>query len=221
MRLLIAEDDLRLAEPLAAALRSSGYMVDIEQDGEAVLYSGDTYDYGAVILDIGLPSLDGMTILKRWRAGGRLMPVLMATARSDWQERVEAIEAGADDYVVKPYRFEEIVARIRALIRRSNGLATSTIPIGDVVLDLRKKTVTREGVPIELTRQEFRLLAYLGQHSGQVVSQLELTNHLYDKDVELESNAVEVVVARVRKRLGHSIIKTRRGLGYVVEGPGG
>jgi two-component system OmpR family response regulator len=220
MRVLVVEDDARLASPLTAALTAAGYRVDSETDGETAWFNGDTYDYGAVVLDLGLPSLDGLTILKRWRQAGRTMPVLIATARSDWQERVEAIESGADDYIVKPYRLEEAVARVRALIRRSAGLANSRVALGPLVLDLRMMSVTRDGEPIELTRQEYRLLAYLAQRRGQVVSQRELTNHLYDRDVELESNAVEVVVARVRKRLGADVIKTRRGLGYFVVGDG-
>lgn len=214
MRILIAEDDFRISGPLAKALEAVGFVVEVESDGEAIWYRGESEDFDAIILDLGLPGLDGMTILRRWRKGGRLSPVLILSARGNWDERVEGIEQGADDYVVKPFQMEEVVARVRALIRRAAGLASPRIEIGDLVLDARAMQITRDGVPIQLTPQEYRLVAFLAHRQGQVVSQLEITEHLYAQDYERDSNAVEVLVGRVRRRLGPDIIRTRRGFGY-------
>jgi len=214
MRVLVAEDDRRIAEALAAALKAAGFVAEIEADGEDVWHRGDTEDFDATILDLGLPTLDGLTILKRWRKAGRTGPVLILTARGHWEERVEGIEAGADDYVVKPFRVEEVVARVRAIVRRSSGFASSRVEVDDLVLDTRAMQVSRDGVPVNLTPQEYRLFAYLAHQRGRVVSQLEITEHLYAQDFERESNSVEVLVGRVRKRLGNDIIKTRRGFGY-------
>lgn len=214
MKILIAEDDKRISSPLSTAFESAGFVVDVESDGETAWYRGDTEDFDAVILDLGLPELDGMTILKRWRKADRRAPVLILSARGEWDERVEGIEQGADDYVVKPFRMEEVVARVRALIRRAGGLATSRIEIGEFVLDTRVMQLSRDGVPLQLTPQEYRLVAFLAHRRGQVVSQLEITEHLYSQDFERESNAVEVLVGRVRRRLGPDIIRTRRGFGY-------
>jgi len=214
MRILVAEDDRRIAEAMAAALKAAGYVPEIETDGEEIWYRGDTEDFDAIILDLGLPTLDGLTILKRWRKAGRTLPVLILTARGHWEERVEGIEAGADDYVVKPFRVEEVVARIRAIVRRSGGFASSRIELDDLILDTRTKQVTRDGVPVTLSPQEYRLFAYLAHQRGRVVSQMEITEHLYAQDFERESNSIEVLVGRVRRRLGSDIIKTRRGFGY-------
>ena len=214
MKILIAEDDKRISSPLKTAFEGAGFVVDVESDGETAWYRGDTEDYDVVILDLGLPKLDGMTILKRWRKADRRAPVLILSARGEWDERVEGIEQGADDYVVKPFRMEEVVARVRALIRRAGGLATSRIEIGEFVLDTRAMQLSRDGVPLQLTPQEYRLVAFLAHRRGQVVSQLEITEHLYSQDFERESNAVEVLVGRVRRRLGPDIIRTRRGFGY-------
>jgi DNA-binding response OmpR family regulator len=216
MRVLVSEDDARIAGALAAALAAAGYAVDTESDGEIVWHRGDTEDFDAIILDLGLPSVDGLTILKRWRKAGRLAPVIILTARGGWEERVEGIEAGADDYVIKPFRMEEVVARVRAVIRRSAGLASSRIEIGDLVLDLRSKQVSRDGVPISLAPQEYRLLSYLAHQRGRVVTQLEITEHLYAQDFERASNSVEVLVGRLRRRLGSDIVQTKRGYGYVL-----
>lgn len=218
MRVLIAEDDQRIAEPLAAALTAAGFVVEHFSDGEDIWHAGATEDYDAIILDLGLPSLDGLTILKRWRREDRTMPVLVLTARGNWNERVEGIEAGADDYVVKPFRVEEVVARIRAILRRSAGLASPQIKIMDMVLDTRVMQVTREGVPIKLTAQEYRLLAYLAHQKGRTVSQIEITEHLYAQDFERDSNSVEVLIARLRRKLGSQIVTTRRGFGYTLGG---
>jgi DNA-binding response OmpR family regulator len=216
MRILVAEDDARIAGALSAALEAAGFVAEVEADGENAWYRGDSETFDAIILDLGLPSLDGLTVLKRWRKAGRNSPVLILTARGQWDERVEGIEAGADDYVVKPFRVEEVVARIRAIVRRAGGNASSRIEIGDLVLDLRAMQISRNGVPISLTPKEYRLVAYLAHQRGRVVSQLEITEHLYAQDFERDSNAVEVLVGRVRRRLGGDIIKTRRGFGYTL-----
>jgi DNA-binding response OmpR family regulator len=216
MRVLIAEDDDRIAETLMTSLRKAGFSVERERDGEVVWFRGDSEVFDVVVLDLGLPQMDGLTILKRWRSAGRLTPVLILTARGQWEERVDGIEAGADDYVVKPFHMQEIVARLRALVRRANGLASSRVTFGKYVLDMRTMEVTADGVPMDLTPQELKLVSYLVHRRGVVVSQLEITEHIYNQDYERESNAVEVLVARVRKRLGADIIKTRRGFGYAL-----
>ena len=217
MRLLLVEDDVRLAEGLVAALTGAGFVVDHETDGEVAWFKGDTENYAAAILDLGLPSMDGLSILRKWRANGQRFPVLILTARGDWHERVEGIDAGADDYLPKPFRMEELLARLRALVRRSAGQASAVLVNGPVVLDTRRMAVAVEGVPIHLSPQEYRLVSYLMQHAGRVVSQLELTEQLYAQDFERESNAVEVLVGRVRRKLGVDLIQTRRGFGYLVE----
>ena len=221
MRILIAEDDQRIAEPLSVALSSAGFVVEVETDGEVAWYRGDTEEFETVILDLGLPTLDGLTILKRWRSANRNSPVLVLTARGRWEEKVEAIEAGADDYVVKPCRVEEVLARVRAIIRRSNGLASSRINFGDYVFDARQMQVSRDGVPIELTPLEFRLLSQLLHSRGRVLSQVELTDHLYSQDSDRDPNSIEQLVGRLRRRLGAGIIETRRGYGYVLPGDDG
>lgn len=216
MRVLIAEDDDRIAEPLAVTLQSAGFLVDIETDGEVAWYRGDTETFDTIILDLGLPTLDGLSILKRWRSADRRAPVLVLTARGRWEEKVEAIESGADDYVVKPFQMEEVVARVRAIVRRANGLASSRISFKEYVLDSRQMLVTKRGVPVELTPLELRLLMHLLHHRGQVVSQIELTDHLYDQASDRDPNSVEQLVARIRKRIGADVIETRRGFGYVI-----
>jgi len=216
MKVLIGEDDDRIAEVLDSALSRSGFEVYRESDGENVWFRADSEDFDAIILDLGLPQMDGLTVLKRWRREGIETPVLILTARGQWEERVEGIEAGADDYVVKPFHALEIVARIRALIRRSKGVSSPRIPFGKYELDMRTMQVTEDGIPMDLTPQEFRLIAYLLHNRGRVVSQLEITEHIYRQDFERDSNAVEVLVARLRKRLGHDVVKTRRGFGYTL-----
>ncbi len=218
MRVLVAEDDERNAATLRSALTTADFVVETEKDGEIAWYRGDSDAFDAIILDLGLPTLDGLTILKRWRKAGRMAPVLILTARGQWEERVEGIEAGADDYVVKPFRVEEVVARVRAIVRRSNGLASSRIPFGDLLLDERLRQVSRDGIPVNLPPQEYRLLSYLVHHRGRAVSQLELTEHLYNQEFERDSNSVEALVSRIRKRLGSEVIKTRRGFGYYIAG---
>ncbi|WIJ24130.1 response regulator transcription factor [Devosia sp. RR2S18] len=216
MRVLVAEDDDRIAETLTNALSRAGFAVERESEGESVWFRGDSEAFDAIILDLGLPQMDGLTILKRWRAAGKTTPVLILTARGQWEERVDGIEAGADDYVVKPFHIMEIVARVRSLVRRASGLASSRVPFGRYMLDTGKMQVFLDGAPIDLTPQEYKLVAYLVHQRGRVVSQLEITEHIYNQDYERDSNAVEVLVGRVRKRLGQEVIRTRRGFGYVL-----
>ena len=217
MRILLAEDDVQLSELVRATLAAAAFVTEIERDGDVVHYRGETEEFDAVLLDLGLPSLDGLTILKRWRKSGRSMPVLILTARNQWEERVEAIEAGADDYLVKPFRMEELIARLRAVLRRSNGFASAPIRFGQFVLDTKLMRLTREGVPVELTPQEYKVLTYLAFHRGEVVSQLRLTEHIYTQRFERNSNSIEVLVGRLRRRIGADVIKTKRGFGYYIE----
>jgi DNA-binding response OmpR family regulator len=218
MRVLIAEDDDKLASMLASTLQAAGFVAERERDGEVIHYRGESEDFDAILLDLGLPTLDGLTILRRWRKAGRVTPILILTARGQWEERVEGIEAGADDYLVKPFHMEELIARLRAIIRRSKGFASTPIKFGSYQLDTRLMQLSRDGVPIDLTPQEYKPLVYLAHHRGQVVSQLELTEHIYNQDYERNSNSIEVLVGRLRRRLGHGVIKTRRGFGYYIEG---
>jgi DNA-binding response OmpR family regulator len=217
MRILLVEDDARLAATVAGALEGAGFVVEGCSDGEDAWFRGDTENWSAVVLDLGLPGIDGLTVLRRWRDNGQRFPVLILTARGEWHERVEGIDAGADDYLPKPFRIEELVARVRALIRRAAGQASSVLRVGHVMLDTRQMRVSIDGAPVHLSRQEYRLLAYLMQHAGRVVSQSELTEQLYAQDFERESNAVEVLVGRVRRKLGRDLIQTCRGFGYIVE----
>ena len=217
MRVLVVEDDPRIARDVIETLTGAGYVVDHESDGEEAWFMGDTEDYGAVILDLGLPGMDGLAILKKWRAGGRAFPVLVLTARGTWSERVEGIDAGADDYLPKPFEMDELLARLRAVIRRSAGHAEPSISFGEVTLDPRQMRVTVAGVPKALSPQEYRLLAFLMLHAGRVVPQQELAEQLHGSHEERESNAVEVLIGRVRRKLGVDIIETRRGFGYVIE----
>ena len=214
MRVLVVEDEARLSRQLARSLRDAGYAVDCAADGERADFLGHTEGYDAVVLDIGLPKVDGLTLLRRWRDAGLSMPVLVLTARGSWHEKVQGIDSGADDYVSKPFRMEEILARLRALIRRASGQVTPQLRCGNVLLDVRAARVTRNGNPVKLTSHEFRVLSYLMHHRGRVVSQSELTEHIYAQDFDRDSNTVEVFVARLRRKLGASFIETVRGLGY-------
>lgn len=216
MRLLIVEDDRNLNRQLAEAFREAEYAVDTAFDGEEGHYLGDTEPYDVVVLDIGLPEIDGITVLEKWRRAGRTMPVLLLTARDRWSDKVAGIDAGADDYVAKPFHMEEILARVRALVRRAAGRASNEMTIGDVVCDTRAGRVTVAGASVKLTSHEYRLLAYLMLHQGRVVSRTELVEHLYDQDFDRDSNTIEVFVGRLRKKLGEGVIETVRGLGYTV-----
>ncbi len=216
MRVLVVEDEALLSERLASALGEAGYAVDCANDGERAEFLGQTEDYDAVVLDLGLPKLDGLSVLRRWREAGRAVPVLVLTARGSWHEKVQGIDEGADDYVSKPFQIEEVLARLRALIRRSKGQTSPELRSGNVALDSRLSKVTRDGVAVKLTSHEFRVLSYLMHHRGRVVSQSELTEHIYAQDFDRDSNTVEVFVARLRRKLGASLIETVRGLGYRV-----
>lgn len=216
MRLLVVEDDKNLNRQLVEAFQEAGYAVDTATDGEEGHFLGDTEPYDAVILDIGLPMMDGITVLEKWRRAGRKMPVLLLTARDRWSDKVAGIDAGADDYVAKPFHMEEVQARIRALVRRAAGLASNEISVGPVTLDTRAGRVTVDGRTVRLTSHEYRLLAYLMMHQGRVVSRTELVEHLYDQDFDRDSNTIEVFVGRLRKKLGVDLIQTIRGLGYTV-----
>ncbi|MFN8828604.1 MAG: response regulator transcription factor [Labrys sp. (in: a-proteobacteria)] len=220
MRLLVVEDDPDLNRQICAALSHAGYAVDSAANGEDGHFLGDTEPYDAVVLDIGLPKMDGITILEQWRKAGRLMPVLILTARDRWSDKVQGFDAGADDYVAKPFHMEELLARLRALIRRTSGHATNELTCGPVLLDARAGRVLVDGNPIRLTSHEYRLLAYLMHHAGKVVSRSELIEHLYDQDFDRDSNTIEVFVGRLRKKLGVDIIQTIRGMGYVLGPPG-
>lgn len=216
MRLLIVEDDRRIADDIAGALGAAGYSTEIATNGEDAWFRGDTEDYDLAVLDIGLPDLDGLTILKRWRANGRHMPVIMLTARGSWAERVEGIDSGADDYLPKPFQFEELIARVRALIRRSAGIGSAVMNIGPMSIDPRAMRVSINGVPQTLTPLEYRLISYLGHHQGRIVPSLELQNQLYGDDFSRDGNALEVLITRLRKKLGPDAVGTRRGFGYYI-----
>jgi two-component system, OmpR family, response regulator len=220
MRILVIEDDHDLNRQLHAAFIDAGYVVDRAHDGEEGHFLGDTEPYDAVVLDIGLPKIDGITVLENWRRSGRNMPVLILTARDRWNDKVAGIDAGADDYVTKPFHVEEVLARIRSLIRRAAGHATSLITCGPIELDTRISRVTVNGNPVKLTSHEFRLLSYLMHHQNEVLSRTDLTEHLYDQDFDRDSNTIEVFVGRLRRKLGLDCIETVRGLGYRLHIPG-
>ncbi|SMC63858.1 two component transcriptional regulator, winged helix family [Fulvimarina manganoxydans] len=214
MRILVVEDDENLLRQLSEALTTAGYVVDQASDGEEAHFLGDTEPYDAIILDVGLPVMDGISVLERWRRDQRNMPVLILTARDRWSDKVAGIDAGADDYVTKPFHIEEVLARVRALIRRAAGHASSELECGPLRLDTRTARVTVNGSPLKLTSHEFRLLDYLMHHQGSVVSRTELIEHLYDQDFDRDSNTIEVFVGRLRKKIGVDLIETIRGQGY-------
>jgi two-component system, OmpR family, response regulator len=219
MRLLVVEDDKDLNRQIAAALSQAGYAVDRAFDGEEGWFLGDTEPYDAVVLDLGLPKKDGISILNEWRRAGRAMPVLILTARDRWSDKAQGFDAGADDYVAKPFHIEEILARLRALLRRAAGRAVSELTCGPVRLDPRAGQVSVDGNPVKLTSHEYRLLSYLMHHAGRIVSRSEIVEHLYEQDFDRDSNTVEVFVGRLRKKLGANVIKTMRGLGYILAPP--
>ena len=219
MRILLVEDDKDLQRLLKKALADAGYVVDSALDGEEGHFLGDTEPYDAVILDLGLPKMDGVSVLQKWRKDGKAMPVLILTARDRWSDKVTGFDAGADDYLAKPFHTEELLARLRALLRRAAGIATADIEIGPLRIDPRASRVTLDGNPVKLTSQEYRLLAYLAHHRGKVVSRTELVEHLYDQDFDRDSNTIEVFVGRLRKKLDAGLIQTVRGLGYTLDAP--
>ncbi len=219
MRLLIVEDEQELARQMSEALRAADYAVDVAHDGEEAQYLGEVEPYDAVILDLGLPVVDGLTVLRRWRQAGRTMPVLILTARDTWSEKVEGFDAGADDYVAKPFSMEELLARIRALIRRAAGHASAELECGPVRMDTRNRRVSVDAAPVTLTAHETKLLAYFMHHQNRVISRTELVEHIYDQDFDRDSNTIEVFVGRLRKKLGVDVITTLRGQGYMMAPP--
>ena len=220
MRLLLVEDEARIAADVSAALTGAGFLVEHVGDGEEAWFRGDTEEYDLIVLDLGLPKLDGLTILKRWRGAGLSTPVLILTARGQWKERVEGIDAGADDYLPKPFQMEELIARTNALVRRSAGHGAALVEAGTLSLDTRQMRLAVNGVPRSLTPLEYRLIAYLMLHKGRVVPSGELLEHLHGANDSREANALEAIVARLRKKLGAAAIETRRGFGYIVaDGP--
>jgi two-component system OmpR family response regulator len=214
VRVLVVEDEARLREQLTQACRGAGYAVDAAEDGERADFLARTEAYDVIVLDLGLPRIDGLTLVTDWRQAGLTTPVLVLTARGSWHEKVRGIDGGADDYVSKPFQVEELLARLRALIRRSTGQAAPEIRCGGLVLDPRGARVTLDGTAIRLTSHEFRVLSYLMHHRGRVVTQSELTEHIYAQDADRDSNTVEVFVARLRRKIGANFIVTVRGLGY-------
>lgn len=214
MRLLVVEDELTLQRQLVEALSASGYTVDVASDGREALYLGQEQTYDAVILDVGLPLMDGISVLRKWRADQRTMPVLILTARDDWHDKVSGIDAGADDYVTKPFHMQELLARVRALIRRASGMADATLRCGKLELDTRTGRVSCENEVIVLTSHEFKILSYLMHHLDEVVSRTDLTEHIYAQDFDRDSNTIEVMIGRLRKKLPDGLIQTIRGMGY-------
>jgi two-component system OmpR family response regulator len=214
MRILVVEDDPDLRRQLAKALVEAGYAPDSASDGEEGQFMGETEPYDAVVLDLGLPKLDGVTVLKAWRDQGKTFPVLILTARGRWNEKVEGFDAGADDYLTKPFHVEELLARVRALLRRAAGHATAALECGDLRVDTRAARATVGGEPIRLTSHEYKVLAYLMHHNGRVVPRTELVEHIYDQDFDRDSNTIEVFIGRLRKKIGQDRILTERGLGY-------
>jgi two-component system, OmpR family, response regulator len=218
MRVLLAEDEPAIAANIAAAFERAGYATEIAADGEAAWFRGDTEEFDLIVLDLGLPRIDGLTVLKRWRAAGRQTPVLILTARGAWPERVEGIDAGADDYLPKPFQIEELLARVRALIRRAAGHGSPVLESGPISVDTRHLRVAVDGAEVQVSPLEYRLLAYLLHHRQRVVSASELIDHLYGNDDARGANALEALVTRLRKKLGAGTIQTRRGFGYFIEG---
>ncbi|MEJ0097699.1 MAG: response regulator transcription factor [Bauldia sp.] len=216
MKVLIVEDEARIAAVVAGALKSAGLAVDIVADGEQAWFAGDTESYDAVVLDLGLPKIDGLAVLKKWRAAGRCFPVLVLTARGVWTDRVTGINAGADDYLAKPFEIEELVARVRAMLRRSSGQAAPVLKSGSLALDTLRMQVSVDGKRVALSPLEYRLFAYLMHHAGRVVPSTELGEHLYETGNDKDPNAIEVIVARLRRKLGNGAVETRRGFGYIV-----
>jgi len=219
VRVLLAEDEKGIADHLARALGAAGYAVDRAADGEEAHFLGETEPYDAVILDLGLPKRDGLSVLRAWRADGHAMPVLILTARDSWREKVEGIDSGADDYLGKPFATEELLARLRALLRRASGRADPILRHGPLELDPRASRITLDGTSVPLTAMEYRILAYLMHQPDRVVSQGELVEHVYAQDFDRDSNTIEVMIGRLRRKLGRDRIETVRGLGYRLGAP--
>ncbi len=219
MRVLIVEDEATLQRQLAEGLQAAGYVVDCASNGVDGHYLGDSGSYDAVVLDLGLPQIDGLSVLRKWRAAARDMPVLILTARDSWHEKVAGIDAGADDYLSKPFHMEELLARLRALIRRAGGHARAELVCGPLTLDTRNSRLTVNGQALTLTSHEYRVLAYLMHHRDEVISRSDLVEHIYAQDFDRDSNTVEVFIGRLRKKLPQGLIETVRGLGYRLSAP--
>ncbi len=220
MRALIVEDEADVAADLALALQEAGFVVDIASDGEDAWFRGNTEDYDVAILDLGLPRMDGLSVLRRWRSEQRAFPIIILSARNDWTERVTGIEAGADDYLGKPFEIGELIARVRGLIRRAAGRTSASIEAGKLVLDTHRMSATYAGRPVRLSQLEFRFLHYLAHQDGRAVSAGELAEHLYGATDASDTNAIEALVVRLRRKLGPEVIETRRGFGYLLAGQG-
>jgi len=218
MRALIVEDDPDIGADLVRALEQSGFVSDVVEDGEEAWFRGDVEEYDIVVLDLGLPKLDGLSVLRKWRSAGRSHPVLILSARGDWTEKVEGIEAGADDYLAKPFEMGELLTRVRALVRRTAGHSAPVLTVGDLRIDTRQSAVMRGGVPVSLSQLEFRLLNYLAHQPGRAVPADELAEHLYGTSETGDTNAIEALVLRLRRKIGSEAIKTRRGFGYQLAG---
>lgn len=218
MRCLVVEDEPDIRSDLARALEAAGFTVDALGDGESAWFQGDVEDYDVAVLDLGLPRLDGLSVLRRWRAAGRSFPVIVVSARGDWTEKVEGIEAGADDYLSKPFQMGELVARVRGVVRRGAGKLSPTMVAGRLRLDTVRMTATFDGAPVRISPLEFRLLDHLAHQAGRAVSAGELAEHLYGVDGSGDANAIEAIVARLRRKFGNDLIRTRRGFGYLLEG---
>lgn len=218
MRALLVEDDRDIADDVTRALTCAGYLVEHAGDGERAWFLGDTEDFAVAVLDLGLPKLDGLSVLRRWRSAGRTFPVLILSARGAWTEKVDGIEAGADDYLAKPFEIGELVARVRALVRRTGGHATSLMSVGRLTLDTTRMLASVDGAPQKLSALEYRLLDYLAHQRGRAISAGELAEHLHGADGAVDANAIEALVARLRRKVGRDIIETRRGFGYVLSG---
>ncbi len=217
MRCLLVEDDPDIRDNLRRAIEAAGFLVDTAQDGEAAWFQGDVEDYAVAVLDLGLPRLDGLSVLRRWRGEGRGFPVLIVSARGDWTEKVEGIEAGADDYIAKPFETGEVIARLRALVRRSAGRISNVVTAGRLRLDTTRMSASVDGAPVRLSPLEYRLLDYLAHQPGRAVSAGELADHLYGTGDPSDANAIEALVARIRRKCGAETITTRRGFGYQLD----
>ncbi len=217
MRVLLAEDEPQLCEQIKKLLNAEGRVVDVADNGTDALHLGSTEPYDMIILDIGLPERDGISVLREWRGAGVKTPVLILTARDGWSERVDGLDAGADDYMTKPFHMPELAARVRAILRRQSGQLNPVIEMGDVSLDTRNGRVSVGGIPVDLTAQEIAVLTYLAHNIGRMVSRTELSEHIYEYDGDRDSNTIAVFITRLRKKLGSDLITTVRGRGYMID----